>query len=33
MLRWRVPWWMYLMAGMYALTFFFNARQDTHRGR
>lgn len=28
MLNWRVPWWMYLMAGVYVLAFLFNARQE-----
>jgi S1-C subfamily serine protease len=28
MLNWRVPWWMYLAAGVYVLTFLFNARQE-----
>jgi len=28
MLNWRVPWWMYLIAAVYLLTFFFNARQE-----
>jgi len=25
---WRAPWWMYLIAVVYVLTFFFNARQE-----
>src|SRR6266851_9813358 len=28
MLNWRVPWWMYVIAAVYVLTFFFNARQE-----
>ena len=28
MLTWRAPWWMYLVAVVYVLTFFFNARQE-----
>lgn len=28
MLRWRVPWWMYLVAIVFMLTFFFNARLE-----
>jgi hypothetical protein len=28
MLTLRVPWWMYLIAAVYVLTFFFNARQE-----
>jgi hypothetical protein len=28
MLKWRVPWWMYLMAAVFLLTFFFNARLE-----
>src|SRR5260370_8659182 len=28
MLTWRAPWWMYLVAAVYALTFLFNTRQE-----
>ena len=28
MLTWRAPWWMYLIAVVYVLTFLFNARQE-----
>ncbi len=28
MLTWRTPWWMYIVAAAYVLTFFFNARQE-----
>src|SRR5260370_4548247 len=28
MLTWRAPWWMYLVAAVYSLTFVFNARQE-----
>src|SRR2546425_1749538 len=28
MLTWRAPWWMYLVAAVYSLTFLFNTRQE-----
>jgi uncharacterized membrane protein len=28
MLTWRAPWWMYLLAAVYVLTFIFNGRQE-----
>jgi len=28
MLTWRAPWWMYVVAAVYALTFLFNTRQE-----
>src|SRR5271157_104110 len=28
MLTWRAPWWMYMVAALYVLTFLFNARQE-----
>src|SRR5258707_2670740 len=28
MRNWRVPWWIYVIAAVYVLTFFFNARQE-----
>src|SRR6266478_5762899 len=28
MLTWRAPWWMYLVAAVYALAFLFNTRQE-----
>lgn len=28
MLTWRAPWWMYVVAALYALTFLFNTRQE-----
>ena len=28
MLTWRAPWWMYVVAAVYALTFLFNMRQE-----